>query len=291
MAKKKTPGSRDPIAYDLRTTPKYRKRVEKSEVEKAQKKDAWSKKAKHKKPPIEEALSDRESKRLRKLAYTAIERDTLSVDAEVAAKADKAFDAWSDHSMSEKELRHWATREVEYRTMNESPNTLAEFYQVGDKVEVIKGPLRAVLDKAEKLAQKKKSEKGIEPNEKKKDKDEHAIVRDPDGPANTIGITIDGEYHLVDEEDVELIFESCREDDYEDLTEWSYAETTSGIRVPISSEEQEILNKCGSPLRKRNMDDREQEVARRMVSRGVLHRRKDDEGIYFVRDNQKLTRF
>lgn len=246
--KKKAPKKFNPIAHDLCATPKYRKRVVPNDETKARKQDQWSRDAKHKKTPLQEA--------------------------------------------EEKYLAQ--------------PDSLTEFYQVGDKVEVVKGPLRAVLDKANKLAAQKKAEKGVEPGDKveKKPEDEHAIVRDPHGPADTIGITIDGEYHLVDEEDVELMLEAFasagaelleesedEEEDFDELCEWSYAETTSGIRVPISSEENEILNKCGSPLYKNNLDDREQEVARRMVSRGVLHRRKDDGGIYFVRDNQKLTRF
>jgi hypothetical protein len=42
---------------------------------------------------------------------------------------------------------------------------------------------------------------------------------------------------------------------------------------------------------KSNLDDREQEVARLMVSKGVLHRGKDDQGIYFGGEAKKLKRF
>jgi hypothetical protein len=162
---------------------------------------------------------------------------------------------------------------------------LDEFYQVGDKVKVINGPLKKVLDRAEAI-RKRKAEGDTPAKEVTSDE---GVVRIADGPSGTIGITIDGEYHLIDEEDVELLYEAF--DSYEDLTEWSYAETTSGIRVPVSSEEQEILNMCSKKMYKNNLDDREQEVARRMVSRGVLHRNKDDGGIFFVTDNRKLTRF
>lgn len=171
-------------------------------------------------------------------------------------------------------------------TIEESaPTTLAEFYQVGDKAEVISGPLKSVLDKAEKLSKNKGK-----PTQKKSVTKPEGVISEPNGPADTIGITIDGEYHLCDEEDLRLITEGFGHA-FEDLREWSYADTTSGIRIPISSEEQEILSKCASPLFKENMDEREQEVARRMVSRGVLHRRKNDEGVYFIGDNHKLTRF
>lgn len=177
------------------------------------------------------------------------------------------------------------------KAKHKKPQNLEEFYQVGDKVEIVDGPLKKVLDRAEKIRKAKAEKNGVTPEDKKTPKkDVKAIVREPHGPAGTIGITLDGEYHLVDEEDVKLIFEAFGQE-YEDLTEWSYAETMSGLRVPISSEEAEIYNKCGSPIYKTNMDDREQEVARRMVSRGVIHRHKDDDGIYFVRDTKKLTRF
>lgn len=162
--------------------------------------------------------------------------------------------------------------------------SLEEFYQVGDKVDIIKGPLQKILHRAEEIASEKKGEE-----DRKTNKMDHGVVRDPSGPAGTIGITVDGEYHLIDEEDVKLILESAGE--YEDLTEWSYAESVSGIRVLVSSEEQNILSKCATPVHKSELDDRDQEIARRMVSRGVLHRKRDDDGIYFVTDNKKLTRF
>jgi hypothetical protein len=236
MSKQKKPGRRNPIAYDLAATPKYKMRVVPNDESKARKRDTLSRDAKHKKSPLDESHAP--------------------------------------------------------VTLAEFYNTDVDAYQVGDKVDVMKGPLRKVLDRANKLAAQKKSDKGVEPGDSKPKtkEEEHAIVREPHGPAGTIGITIDGEYHLVDEEDVKLICEAMH-GDFEDLHEWSYAETTAGIRVPISSEEQEVLSRCGEPFYKSNMDDREQEVARRMVSRGVLHRHKDGEGIYFVQDNKKLTRF
>ena len=289
----KKSGTRDPIAQDLRT-PKYRKRIAKSGAERAEQQDAWSKKAKHKKAPLAEAYyHDIELtpenyviewvKRGRKNNIPLQEWEQAFQDAGMIEQAWKlgyihiGSNVGCDISLEPR------GRELVAQYYDEQPTSLSEFYQVGDKVEIVKGPLSKVLARAEKIAADKKGDG-------KKAKKEDAVVRDPHGPAGTIGITVDGEYHLIDEEDVKLIFESSSAD-YEDLTEWSYAESSSGIRVLVSSEEQDILKKCASPVRKSELDDRDQEVARRMVSRGVLHRRKDADGVYFVCDNHKLTRF
>jgi hypothetical protein len=63
-----------------------------------------------------------------------------------------------------------------------------------------------------------------------------------------------------------------------------FHEISSGYRLPVFAEEQAILDKIvdGSHLLKSSLDEREQEVARLMVSKGLLDRRKDDNGIYFV---------
>ncbi len=63
----------------------------------------------------------------------------------------------------------------------------------------------------------------------------------------------------------------------------------------MSDEETDIMNKFveSDKLRKSALkDEREQEVARNMVSRGLLNRQKDDDGIYFVvNDNKGAWRF
>ena len=50
-----------------------------------------------------------------------------------------------------------------------------------------------------------------------------------------------------------------------------FHEIASGLRLPVSSEEQDILTRVGETgLDVSTMDERGQEVARRMVSRGLL---------------------
>ncbi len=71
-----------------------------------------------------------------------------------------------------------------------------------------------------------------------------------------------------------------------------YYEITSGVRMPVSGEEQDILDKAGnSVLKKADLDERDQEVARRMVTRGLLNRgRDDDKNIIFTSNKEKLSR-
>lgn len=190
-----------------------------------------------------------------------------------ASKQDKT-DPWS------KKAKH--KNKVEEST---KPQSLAEFYQVGDKVEITGGPVKSILDRSEELLKK-------DGDQKKKKKAKGAIegvVRNF-GPEETLGVTIDGEYHLISPDDLELIYESYHMD-FQDLAEWSYAKMTSGVSVAIDSEEQSILDKCAKKMYKNNLDHREQEVARKMVSKGILHRLKDEGGVYFTDVVKKLTRF
>jgi len=70
-----------------------------------------------------------------------------------------------------------------------------------------------------------------------------------------------------------------------------YFEITSGVRIPISEEEQAILDMADKPLMRETLDERQQEVARLMVSRGLLRRiRDDDKKIMFVKNKKKLSR-
>jgi hypothetical protein len=71
-----------------------------------------------------------------------------------------------------------------------------------------------------------------------------------------------------------------------------YFEITSGVRLPISSEEQTIIDKATTArLYRSTLDERDQEVARQMVTRGLLVRRTDAEKKVFFRLNkQKLER-
>lgn len=61
-----------------------------------------------------------------------------------------------------------------------------------------------------------------------------------------------------------------------------YCEIQSGMRVPISSDEGELLRQLGDqPVSMAKLDDRQRELARRMTSRGLLNYfRKDDQTFY-----------
>lgn len=61
-----------------------------------------------------------------------------------------------------------------------------------------------------------------------------------------------------------------------------FYEISSGLRLPVSQEEQEILDLATEKHRvaKAELDERQKEVARLMVSRGLLVRERDGEDIY-----------
>ncbi len=70
-----------------------------------------------------------------------------------------------------------------------------------------------------------------------------------------------------------------------------YFEITSGVRIHVSGEEQDILDKAADThIAKHALDDREREVARRMVSRGILKRFKMDDKIHFKKNKERLWR-
>jgi len=57
-----------------------------------------------------------------------------------------------------------------------------------------------------------------------------------------------------------------------------YREVASGLRIPVSGEEQELLDKSDhGVIAKDDLDERDAEVARLLVSRGVIvqYRHKD----------------
>lgn len=71
-----------------------------------------------------------------------------------------------------------------------------------------------------------------------------------------------------------------------------YFEIMNGIRVPISQEEQDVLDKAKATVSARDLNEREREIARRMVSRGVLNRIDDGEKVYFEpNDMSRIWRF
>ena len=61
-----------------------------------------------------------------------------------------------------------------------------------------------------------------------------------------------------------------------------YQEIASGLRVPLSCEEQELIDRAnGGPIAKDLLDERGQELARLMVSRGVLEQYPSDGTVYY----------
>lgn len=56
-----------------------------------------------------------------------------------------------------------------------------------------------------------------------------------------------------------------------------YHEIASGLRLPVSSEERGLLDRAEEQhgLEHGSLDERDQEVARKMVSRGLLNRTRD----------------
>jgi hypothetical protein len=73
-----------------------------------------------------------------------------------------------------------------------------------------------------------------------------------------------------------------------------FYEISSGMRLPVNEEEQTLINRATESKRIRfeELEERDGEVARQMVSRGLLNRDQDDEGeFYTVNDCADLWRF
>jgi hypothetical protein len=63
-----------------------------------------------------------------------------------------------------------------------------------------------------------------------------------------------------------------------------YFEIAGGFRMPINEEEQEVLTliqESELEIEDSNLDERQQELARQMVSRGLLNRLHKDGKIYY----------
>lgn len=61
-------------------------------------------------------------------------------------------------------------------------------------------------------------------------------------------------------------------------------ELLNGLRTPISNEESRLVAKIRDnkePMRRAKLDEREQEVARLLVNKGVLTRTKKDGKLYY----------
>lgn len=67
-----------------------------------------------------------------------------------------------------------------------------------------------------------------------------------------------------------------------------FYEISSGFRIPVSNEEQDILDLISSKkgtVSKSDFDERQDEVARKMVTRGLLVRSKDSDGNMLISAN------
>jgi hypothetical protein len=60
-----------------------------------------------------------------------------------------------------------------------------------------------------------------------------------------------------------------------------YYEIASGLRLPVSCEEQDLLDVIGERLAKDELDERTEELARLMVSRGVLTQFMKDDQLHY----------
>jgi hypothetical protein len=71
-----------------------------------------------------------------------------------------------------------------------------------------------------------------------------------------------------------------------------YFEIQSGMRMPISSEERALLDHLGDhPVSSQSLDARQQELARLMLSRGLLNRvNKNDQTYYKINSVNDIWR-
>lgn len=65
-----------------------------------------------------------------------------------------------------------------------------------------------------------------------------------------------------------------------------FREIRGGIQIPVSGEEQDLIDliesKEGNFIKRQELDERQREIARKMVSRGVLERTQQDGSLYYV---------
>jgi len=66
-----------------------------------------------------------------------------------------------------------------------------------------------------------------------------------------------------------------------------FYEISSGLRIPVSQEEQDIIDLIADKgkIKKSVLDERQQEVSRLMVSRGLLVRERTDNVIFLRLNN------
>lgn len=66
----------------------------------------------------------------------------------------------------------------------------------------------------------------------------------------------------------------------------------SGIRMPVSNEEDDLVVKIeeSDSISRDDLNYREREIARKLVSRGVLHRFNKDETLFYELNSSKADR-
>jgi hypothetical protein len=65
-----------------------------------------------------------------------------------------------------------------------------------------------------------------------------------------------------------------------------FLEIRGGIQIPVSSEEQELLDMIesqeGQIIKRQDLNERQKELARKMVSRGILERSQREGSLFYV---------
>lgn len=64
-----------------------------------------------------------------------------------------------------------------------------------------------------------------------------------------------------------------------------FREIHGGLRVPVSNEEQDLISVIESSdgiIKRADLDERQRELARKLVSRDILHRTRQDESLFYV---------
>jgi len=69
-----------------------------------------------------------------------------------------------------------------------------------------------------------------------------------------------------------------------------FVEFTSGLQTFVTQEEQELIEQISEkPVRKRDLTERQQEVARRLTEKSILIRQKQNDNIVFKLGNCKTS--
>ena len=69
-----------------------------------------------------------------------------------------------------------------------------------------------------------------------------------------------------------------------------FVEFTTGLQTYVTKEEQELIEQVSEkPVRKRDLTEREQEVARRLTEKSILIRQKQNDNIIFKLGKLQIT--